>query len=423
MKQALDNQIIFSLECPLMSEPSSQGSKPSSEAALAFANAGNLTAALKTLEQLAKTEWENSAPGDFADAYKIASGELNQRMSARHSTYLGFMVATGAYIYAVMGRYKPGVPLVASGIFLFPAAICFAFSAWIRSQDLTVGLLSSFCRICETRNSDTLHLSFYSEQQGWQKRAMRQREWMEIAFVLIAVILMESPLGLSLNGTPDSGLISIFCSDQLALGVCSWMILSLRHLRYRMFDLRVVPTLWRDPKGKYHFFYSLNCDLANEIKPVRFAAWIAFGFVILSWALSRVVTVGDTAQPTGPYCIVLFVLVVFACLGRGFAAYKEDSYLQRINEVFKDTGRIPPDRRSLSSRVVSKLIPIFVLCLVSGAHSFMGWNLFGLNHHRQGLLAVALIMGFTMAESIFLLIPKRPRGEEMRAFAIDSLRS
>jgi hypothetical protein len=95
----LDNQIIFSLECPLMSEPSSQGSKPSSEAALAFANAGNLTAALKTLEQLAKNGVGEQCPRGFCgrlqDCLRRAKSE-NERttfdLPGFHGSYRGLYI-------------------------------------------------------------------------------------------------------------------------------------------------------------------------------------------------------------------------------------------------------------------------------------------------------------------------------------------
>jgi len=106
---------------------------------------------------------------------------------------------------------------------LSPAVIGFAFGCWVQSQDLIIGMLGNFCRVCADHaapNEFSTNLPAW-HRGWWQKNSMRHREWLEIAFVFINVLgvvlanvyVTESPHSASPEAT-----IALF-ANYVALGL------------------------------------------------------------------------------------------------------------------------------------------------------------------------------------------------------------
>jgi hypothetical protein len=217
------------------------------------------------------------------ERYRAASSEIAQRLNLRQISYLGHAVAVGTIFKAYFDAWpKPDldgrgffpavtpsyvaspskhIDVIASILIVFPAIINFAFACWIRSHDITVGLLSTYCRLCESileKDPKDPHLnyasfdslksdnfpSWHSSWQGWQQVASRQRGWIELAFVLLAFLCSVIAYCYShdfIKIHPDStrSVTNAMCANSLLLGVSSWLVLTAGLERSRMRNLAV----------------------------------------------------------------------------------------------------------------------------------------------------------------------------------------
>src|ERR1039457_314382 len=82
-------------------------------------------------------QWLGDDCIDLKTRYTSAWSELNQRISARQVSYLGYAVAIGTYLTVVYGKAAETDKLSVMMLTLSPAIISFAFGCWIRAQDLT----------------------------------------------------------------------------------------------------------------------------------------------------------------------------------------------------------------------------------------------------------------------------------------------
>jgi hypothetical protein len=189
---------------------------------------------------------ENSKSSARADElpieerYRAASNELNQRLNLRQISYLGHAAAAAAILklffdIAQKPDDPPANPFKFILLLLCPSIINFAFGCWIRSQDLTVGMLGTFCRMCEEHPADLL--SWHSNDQGWQTASMKHREWTEIAYTVLNVLLAEVPTLFIIQAKDwkfPSTFMLVLCINHFVLGLTCWMILSIKDYRSRL---------------------------------------------------------------------------------------------------------------------------------------------------------------------------------------------
>src|ERR1700685_274302 len=181
--------------------------------------------------------------------YSAASSEINQRINARQLSYLGHVTAAAAILLIFVEKLTRSAPGPHEPtreeilLVLSPALISLAFACWIRSQDLIIGMLSTFCRVCEeliedlikeeptekaTETATTINPPAW-HGGWWSKNSMRNREWIEVAFVLInalAVVVATAYSIGSWNQRTGAATAVPFASWFL-LGLSCWMVLSI----------------------------------------------------------------------------------------------------------------------------------------------------------------------------------------------------
>jgi hypothetical protein len=187
----------------------------------------------------------------LVERYRAASSELNQRINARQISYLGHATACSLILsifakeFENLDSTKGSVSLTSPHdilLFLGPAVISIAFGCWIRSQDLTVGMLSTFCRICEDRGrkANPYIPSWHARDQGWQVTSMKHREWTEIAFVLLNSLLAGIVTLYGIEAWEWKPAATIVLSmNHFVLGLSSWMVLSIGEYRRRLLWARL----------------------------------------------------------------------------------------------------------------------------------------------------------------------------------------
>jgi hypothetical protein len=267
-----------------------------------------------------------SAGIPLLDRYRAASSELNERLGARQLTYLGHAAAAAAILQLFSTQFKNNALSDSSWdilLLLCPAIISIAFGCWIRTQDLTVGMLSTFCRVCEEQTVfdsnesevETPNLpSWFSKDQGWQQSSMKHREWTEMAFIILNVLLAELPtlyITAVKNWTSSTKFALVLCLNHFVLGFSSWMILSIRDYRARLMT-------WKFEDGKLNESQKIHPHPADLMAYVGIIAGFS---ATIGWGLGTKVPV-VAGYPT---CAVLLVLGIAIGL-RKWAMLMDDQF-------------------------------------------------------------------------------------------------
>lgn len=301
----------------------------------------------------------------LAERYRAAANELNQRINARQISYLGHATATAALLKLFADEFQAGPPKPLSSshdiLLLFgPSIVSLAFSCWIRSQDLTVGMLSTFCRISEERSvmGDREIPSWHSAHQGWQKISMKHREWTEIAFIMLNTLLagiatayvFEAEAGkLTELGIIASSL------NQFVLGLSSWMVLSIAEFRRRLLRMGFGGgRLVEPPEASPH-----------PISLMAFVALAAVVGIVTGWLLNKASP--KYLQSYLPCAVILAFAIFFRCV-----VLRLTSYLRKRSGTPLDQRRVI--RRLGAMRSLLVVISLLLTCtgrLINDPNGYM----------------------------------------------------
>jgi hypothetical protein len=187
--------------------------------------------------------------------YELAWSELSQRIDSRQISYLGHAAVCGVIIAAFISQLQHinelavTAPFFDHVIVLTPALIGLAFGCWIRSHDISIGLLGSYCAACETlaRKHQKDLPTWHDAYNPFMRASQAQRQWIEFAFVTLNILQVESAtvyFWREIRGVDWSpgfqGLIVSLAASHFLLGVSSWTVLSIGQFRRRLRNTKVV---------------------------------------------------------------------------------------------------------------------------------------------------------------------------------------
>jgi hypothetical protein len=328
--------------------------------------------------------------------YQQAWSELIQRLDARQISYLGHAVACGTLATLFSGLFinlSPSTP----DAFLWgvsPALVGLAFACWIRSHDLSIGLLSRFCGACETiadgaDNPSTRFPQWHALGSDLHESSKRQREWLEIAFVILSFLTTEVATYyyvLNLKEHPREVLqtvvMPILAFNHFVLGISSWCVLSICQFRYRLsrVDYKY------DEKDRNWKFSPGFCD----VHPFDLMSW-CFVVVVAGCLAWRYLSRWGYELGWQLPCLVL----ILAGGLRYFAALLDcDLRIQEIGS--SQAGKFPRPPLSSSFWIWSILLTVF-------GFVFLGWQpswISALPQHAAALLTAMFLAGFAVPDQI-----------------------
>ncbi|MCK8493541.1 hypothetical protein M0L20_16870 [Spirosoma sp. RP8] len=121
--------------------------------------------------------------------YSYAWAELNTRIQARQQVHLSFTTFTWiAFSFAISNTTANDKEWMFGHWigFLLPLA-ALPFALWNSHNDITIGLLSAFCRECEKweRDTDKFFPAWHCKDQGWMNEALKIRRLSDYAFLCV----------------------------------------------------------------------------------------------------------------------------------------------------------------------------------------------------------------------------------------------
>jgi hypothetical protein len=332
---------------------------------------------------------------DLKTRYEAASIELSQRIGTRHTSYLGHAAACAAVLSLYLATPTATAGSAAQMPFrnvllaLCPAAIGLAFGCWIRSQDLTVGMLSTFCRLCENSSEGTIppdqppKPAWHCKRQGWQQTSMRHREWIEIAFILLNAFIVEASTFYFVGPFDTKSLIPttatlVLSLSHFVLGFSCWMVLSIREYRERLLESTF-------EGGRFH-----NPPIENAPHPIEFTGLVAFvaALFILLEKLSSIWTRDDSLHRAWPAIVTLLVAATIKIF-----SFRLDRLLRR---EFYNGVEFRKDTWYSSYWAIPVLLSGLAIALLC-----MGWsNRYGDLSFHLALWIMFGILGYTVPEAI-----------------------
>jgi hypothetical protein len=166
--------------------------------------------------------------------YAAASAEINARIQARQVVTVFYVGGSATLLGLIFNdgtqRSVAGSPNETVILGLLPAIFSFAFACWIRHHDLIIGMLSTFCRICEAADARSGVPSWHCNRQGWQEAAVRNRRWLDLGFLIVCLATVGIT---SVRATRGAGTLRsqvLFLAFMIA-GLTLWTIVGLHYRR------------------------------------------------------------------------------------------------------------------------------------------------------------------------------------------------